>query len=94
MQKDMLSSVYRGQVNGQYLTVQAGDFAAKPLEAAVTELRRELAGRHDALEAAIRRTDKHGHPRVCAWTRKKVQDPWTFSWEIGADNPAATPLRL
>jgi hypothetical protein len=94
MQKDTLSSVYRGQVNGQYLTVQVGDWAAKPLGDAVTELRRELEGRHDAVEASIRRTDKTGHPRVCMWTRRMVNDPWTFSWESGADNQAAPPLRL
>ena len=94
MQKDSLSSIYCGQVNGRYVTVRAGDAAAKPLDAAVLELRQALEERQGALEVAIRRTDKLGHPRVCVWTRKKVMDPWSFVWEAGADNPAAAAPQL
>src|SRR5260221_6990233 len=94
MQKDGLSSIYCGQVDGRYVTVRDGDTAAKPLDAAVLELRQALGKRRDALEATIRRTDKVGHPRVCVWARKKAMDPWTFEWETGADDRAAAAPEL
>jgi hypothetical protein len=94
MQKDRLSAVYCGQVNGRYVTVRPGASAAKPLDEAVIELQQALEGRDGALEVAIRRTDRVGHPRVCAWKRAKTQDPWTFGWESGADNLTAAARQL
>jgi hypothetical protein len=94
MQKDRLSAVYCGQVNGRYVTVRPGDSAAKPLDEAVLELQRALEGLQGSLEASIRRTDKVGHPRVCVWARKKAMDPWTFEWEGGADDRAAAAPSL
>jgi hypothetical protein len=66
----------------------------KTFQDAVARARQEVRARQDLLQVDVRRMDFPTHPEVCQWERDSIEEPWTFEWKQGADDPAADPIEL
>jgi len=85
---------FAGVVNAHYVVVRPNLDKGETLEDAVAVLRREAYAWPDLVHAEIRVASIAGHPRLCAWTRLEIGDPWAFEWGKDFDTGEAGPAFL